>query len=448
MQIDSQDKVLSTNIAISIPKFAKSLDEAYQYLVGINGSPNSLNTSITFWKDRIGTPIGEKIKRFLNSEKICIPENQLTIIVSKDLISNPELAIKLVDYIFKEDLILINNKVNNYLPIKVEVDKSSYRFISQINEINFFRFKEPVKIRVNFKTNIQLDTIIPNISQEKLEEGVPTAPHADFFKALKKYLNEPENIYILEDHIKNIFSNSANLSPMITKVPKTLEDLKNILFNEYMYRMPIDPESLCEMALTFGFQEKSKGLKKIYDKYFPTHTCFGNEFENGASIFNISFPSSFETIESVYNHLQMLIEQLDNAQNYLKEVVDTSNSNNKSFIKDDTGIHLTISSPKREFVSRYYFNYFNLQASNKGSNDPFKNFQDMKEGVSILLANCKALAWFLGNEVIAQQQSKNQRIRRPEICDFVFSRIVLDPMLFVDCGNPSYEKISKMVMNL
>lgn len=448
MRLISKGPVLSTNISISIPNFVKDFDEMEQYLVGIKGSPNSFNPSIMPWKDEIGKPIGERVKRFLNGDKVYIPENQLTIIVSKKLINSPEAATALVDYIFSGDYITINSKINNYLPIKVEIDKNYYRIISQIKEENFFKNKEPVKIRVNFRTYLQLDTTISNISQEALDEGASTAPYADFFKALKKYLNEPESVYFLEQPKENTYFSHENTSPMIISAPKTLEDLRKILFSEYLYRIPIDLESLSLMASIFGSQAKFHKFNKSHGNIIPTYFCFGSDLEKGASSFNIHFPSGFDSIESFYNKLQLLIEQLDNAQQFLNTTDFPPNDLNRIFEANGVGIVLNINSPKRSRFSYYHYNSFVPQPPNPSLNDPFENFDNMKEGISNILENCKSLAWFLGHELIAFHGNQVQKIRRPEICDFIFSKIVLDPMLFTDCGNPYYERISKMVMNI
>lgn len=444
----SNGPVLSTNISISIPNFVESFEEMEKYLVGIKGSPNSFNPSITAWKDKIGTPIGERVKRFLNGDKVFIPENQLTIIVSKKLIDCPEAAFEIVDQIFRGDHILINPKLNNYLPIKAEIDKVNYRIISQITEPNFFKFKEPVKIRVKFRTNLQLDTTISNISQEALDEGVSTAPYADFFKALKKYLNEPESVYFLEQPKENTYFSYENTSPMIISAPKTLEDLQKILFNEYLYRVPIDLENLGLMASIFGSQAKSRISKKIHGNLIPTYSCFGLEMEKGCSFIRILFPNGFDSIESFYNKLQILIEQMDNAQQFLKKTDILPNSHCRTFEQDGIGVQLIINYSKGTRPPHYYFNSYRPQPPISGINDPLVNFQKMKDAFTDILENCKSLAWFLGHEVMAYHKNRCVRIRRPEICDFLFSRILMDPMLFADCKNPYYEKISKMVMNI
>lgn len=450
-------KVLSTNVAVAIPNYLTSFDELPPYLQGIKGSPNSFSTSITDWKDVVHTPLGERVRNFLNGEKVYITENQLTVIVSKKLIPNAESAKRLVDYIINGNYITINPKINNYLPIKAEIEDTTYKISSQIYEEKFFNSKATVKIRVNFKTYLQLDTTIPDIPKVALDNGVSTAPYADFFKVLKKYMNEPDNLYIMQESPDKIQYSISDSTPMVTTAPKNIDDIKRIFFQEYFFKYPVDLESLSNMAIIFGTQGQSSDIKAVGKRLFPTHIYYGDYFEDGASAALISFPNNFTSIGSFYDKLQQLIEVLDNAYTFLLEidVKPIPESESKTFccksVEMTVCVNMKDTNRKTPFSNARSFSYYQhyyMRQNPTFTQDPRKNFDNLKEAISTLVSNSKSLAKFMGHDLIGFFKNQNVKIRRHELSEFIFYKIMMDPMLFTDCGNPYYEKISKMIMSL
>lgn len=449
MKSFSKCKTLSTNISLSIPNTVKSLEELPPYLTNLKGSPNSFNLSIDYWASIAHTDHGKIIKDFLNGEKVSIATNLLTIVAYKNLVPDANAARDLVDVIFKGKYITINEKINNYLPVKAEIDSESYRIISQINEEHFFQFKDPIKIRVHFKTKLQLHHPVPNISQEELDKGVATAPYADFFKTLRKYLNNPEGVYIFPTKSKNTLGCQPIMSPMITSAPRDLDGVKNLMYQEYMFCYPINLKSLCDFASIFGTQEKSRDFKNIYDERIPDRYCFGFDYEKHSSSYTITFPVHFDSMQNFYDRLQELIEALDEADGYLANMVTVPETEEiQEFLAGSSKIKLRLNYDGDEAHYRKSFHWYSAGVYGVHGQDAQKNFEELKKTVSKLQWNCKTLAHFLGHELFVYYANNMDKIRRPELNEFAFAKISIDPVLYADCGNSAYEKFSKMIMCL
>lgn len=447
----STNRALITDIGVTIPNFVQNFEELTTYLKELKGSPNALKPDILAWKDYINTKNDSTIKNFLNGEEVVIMNNKLTIIVSNKLVSSEDDARRMVDYVFDNDSIEIGSTINNMLGVSAVIDKSSYRIISQIREPQFFKKKDPVKIRVTFKTKLKLSQPIGDIPDRDYENGITFEDNKDkkFFKVLKRLLNQPESLYISVPEVSGISHGKYfNTNPTIFNTPQSMEDVQKLFYYECFFMQDVGLNGLCELASKFGSSKIVSQLETLEDKFIPFNAVFGNDQDQGCSLIQVQFPNKFESFDKIYDKLQVLIEVLQTANEYASHIqAVTTYEFKKEFKKDDVKVSFITNKSTPFHTLNWKYNYWNPRVPNNAPNDIQKNFDDLKKGLSKLLKNCMLLAQFLSKDVFEFYKDRPEPIQRRELGDFVFSRIALDPLFYADCGTKGYEKFSRMILN-
>lgn len=449
---------LSTNVNIQIPEFITDWAAAKPYLNNIKASPNSFSMDIEYWQKNARTNLGELVRQFLNGEAVNVNTNRLTITISKKIVKNVDDVIKMVDDIFNRNCISFKARINDRFKIDAKIVPNSHKIISQIYEEHFFEFKDPIRIRVNFATTLQLKHHIAELPDYKLKKGITVCSDEQFFTILKKMMNDPDALYISKESgdydslSQQIYASYFPLAekPTIFSAPKTIEDIERIFFCEYFYKQPISLDALCSLAKDFGIHRETLGIEKIGESYARSNMVFGLYHEPGYSSLNISFPTSFSDLDEFYEKLETLIKRLEVTDDELKKIQDAARNKCITVGSDDIKITAIINNGdiSRHRYTKFRFPYLQTQAPKYSTNDPERNFQDLKDGVRKLLANCKKLESFFRHELFAFYANENISIKRPELSKFIFSRIMVDPISYVDCGNKFYEKFSRMITNL
>lgn len=453
------DQALTASVNVSIPHSVTCWKEAKPYLKNLKGTPNGFSKEIQVWKDVASTPHAQKVRQFLNGEEIHIDTNRLCIFVSRAYVKNADDAREIVKKIFEGDYIKITPKIQDSLKIKAKIIPESYKILSQINEEHFFQFKEPIRIRVNFTTSIQLKNAIKDIPSSKLEDGFTIETYDHYVMILKKLLNDPSSIYFAKatpdkDLLARGFSENFSYyspKPTLFNTPKTVDDLEKIFFHEYFYKHSISLESLCKLANDFGTHRETIGMEEFAVSYASTQMTFGNDYIQGSASFDLDFPTTFNDIQDFYEKLVIAIQNLESAEESLAKIEDPTLSRNVIIGPDGMQLSFFINnqanSAKRTLYSRFYATHVQ-QMSKNHPNDLLKNFEDLKNNIHKLHGNLKRLEAFFRHEVFAFFAENDAPIRRKELSKFIFFKIAMDPLSYADCGNPYYEKISRMILNL